>query len=41
MKLAVGRGGAGEGGEDFPGCPVVRILGFHCEGYRFNPWLRN
>ena len=22
---------------DFPGGPVVRTLGFHCRGYRFDP----
>ena len=27
--------------KEVPGCPVVRTLGFHCQGHRFNPWLRN
>ena len=26
---------------DFPGCPVVRTLGFHCRGCRFDPWSGN
>lgn len=26
---------------EFPGCPVVSTLCFHCQGYRFNPWSRN
>ena len=23
----------------FPGCPVVKILHFHCRGLGFDPWL--
>ena len=26
---------------DFPGSPVVKTLGFHRKGHRFNPWLGN
>ena len=26
---------------DFPGCPVVRALSFHCRGHRFDPWFGN
>lgn len=26
---------------DFPGCPVVKILCFHCTGYEFDFWLGN
>ena len=25
--------------KDFPGNPVVKILGFHCKGHGFKPWL--
>ena len=25
----------------FPGGPVVKTLGFHCRGHRFNPWSGN
>ena len=25
----------------FPGGPVVRTQGFHCQGPRFHPWLGN
>ena len=28
-------------GREFPGCPVVRTLYFHCQGRRFNPWSGN
>ena len=24
--------------DNFPGGQVVKILGFHCKGHRFNPW---
>ena len=26
---------------DFPGCPAVRTLNFHCQWPRFSPWLWN
>ena len=26
---------------EFPGGPVVRTLGFHCQGCGFNPWSGN
>ena len=26
---------------EFPGCPVVRTLPFHCRGHRFDPWWGN
>ena len=26
---------------DFPGGPVVRILGFHCREHEFDPWSGN
>ena len=26
---------------DFPGCPVVKTLHFHCRGRVVNPWLGN
>ena len=26
---------------DFPGCPVVRALHFHCRGHRFDSWSGN
>ena len=26
---------------EFPGCPVVRTLSFHCREHRFDPWSGN
>ena len=27
--------------QDFPGCPMVRTLCFHCTGHRFRTWSGN
>ena len=35
------RSGGLKGFWEFPGGPMVRILCFHGQGYRFNPWLGN
>ena len=31
----------GGGGGHFAGDPVLGTPGFHCEGFRFNPWLHS
>lgn len=36
-RMELGQDGQWAGGH-FPGDPVLGTPGFHCEGFRFNPW---
>ena len=39
-RMELGQDGQWAGGH-FPGDPVLGTPGFHCEGFRLNPWLHS